>query len=341
MFTLGIETSCDETAVAVLENDRKILSNLILSQTDLHSYFGGVIPELACRRHLEVISQLVNNSVQEAGISLDDIQLIAVTAGPGLVGALLLGITYAKSLAYTLNVPLVGVNHIAAHLYSNFMEHPDLSPPCIGLIVSGGHTTLVEIKDINQYHILGETLDDAAGEAFDKVAKLLKLDYPGGPIIDNLAKDGNPATVNFPRAMIKQKNYDFSFSGLKTAVVYYVKGYSQYKDAATPAKSVSLPDLVASFQEAVVDQLINKAIRALKDTKHTKLILGGGVSRNSRLRFKLQEEITKHGWKLYLPSPVMCTDNAAMIAGLGYQRYKTKGPDPLDLDADPHLDWNH
>lgn len=335
MYTLGIETSCDETGVSIVKDGKEILSNLILSQTDLHRYFGGVVPELASRRHIEVLDGLTKDALKEAGITLKDINLIAVTSGPGLVGALLIGISYAKGLSYSLGVPIIGINHVEAHLYANFMEYDDITTPCIGLVVSGGHTTLVRIFEIGKYKILGQTLDDAAGEAFDKVAKLLGLGYPGGPIIDELSKRGNPKAVMFPRAMLGQENYDFSFSGLKTAVVYYVKGFSQFRKEKPPKQPISTMDLVASFQEAVVEQLVKKTIRATLDMGYKTIILGGGVSRNTRLRQSLEEETKKLGLKLYLPSPIMCTDNAGMVAGLGYVRFRLYGPSPIDLDAQP------
>lgn len=336
MNVLGIETSCDETSVSVVRNGREILSNLILSQADLHKYFGGVVPELACRRHIEVLQDLTRDALIKAQITVNDINLIAVTTGPGLVGALLCGISYAKGLSYSLNKPIIGVNHIEAHLYANFMEYGDIHTPCIGLIVSGGHTTLIEIKEIGKYKILGQTLDDAAGEAFDKVSKLLGLGYPGGPVIDRLSKRGNPRAVKFPRAMLRQKNYNFSFSGLKTAVVYYVKGFGQYRKEPLQKHRISTEDLASSFQEAVIEQLVKKTIKAAEDTGCKTIIIGGGVSSNSRLRELLIEESKKLGLNLYLPSPLMCTDNAGMIAGLGFIRYKKYGPSPLDLDANPH-----
>jgi N6-L-threonylcarbamoyladenine synthase len=337
MITLGIETSCDETAVSIIKNKREILSNIILSQTNLHKYFGGVVPELACRKHLEVLNKLTIDAIEQAKISFKNIDLIAVTFGPGLMGALLVGLSYAKSLAYRLKIPLIGVNHIEAHLYANFLENKNIKTPCIGLVVSGGHTTLLEIKNIGKYKILGQTLDDAAGEAFDKVAKLLKLGYPGGPVIDKLSQKGNSKAVKFPRAMLKQENYNFSLSGLKTAVVYYVKGFSQYSKQMKN-RNIKTPDIVASFQEAVIDQLIKKTVKAMEDTHHKTIILGGGVSRNSRLRESFAEEAKKRNWKLFIPSPLMCTDNAAMIAGLGYTKFKQNGPSSMDLDAVPNLE---
>lgn len=337
MNTLGIETSCDETSISIVKDGKEILSNIILSQTDLHKYFGGIVPELACRKHIEVLHFITADALKEANVTLRNIDLIAVTAGPGLVGALIIGLSYAKGLAYSLKIPLIGVNHIEAHLYANFMEHKDLTAPCIGLIASGGHTTLVNVLDICKYKVLGQTLDDAAGEAFDKVAKLLELGYPGGPVIDKLSKEGNPKAVRFPRALAKQNNYNFSFSGLKTAVVYYVKGYSQFSKKNMKNNTVSTQDLAASFQEAVIDQLVKKTIKAAEDTENKKIILGGGVSRNTRLRQRFMEETKKLGLKLYLPSPIMCTDNAGMIAGLGFMRYKNFGPSPMDIDADPNL----
>lgn len=335
MNVLGIETSCDETSASVVRDGKEILSNIILSQIDLHKYFGGVIPELACRKHIEVLQEITSDALKQAHITLKDIDLIAVTAGPGLVGALLVGLSYAKGLSYSLNKPLIGINHIEAHLYANFMEHNDLTTPCIGLIVSGGHTTLVEILEIGKYKVLGQTLDDAAGEAFDKVAKLLGLGYPGGPIIDSLSKEGNPKAVRFPRAMVRENNYNFSFSGLKTAVVYYVKGFSQYRKKIPQKHKVSAKDLSASFQEAVVEQLVKKTIKAVEHTGYKTVTLGGGVSRNSRLRGLFKETADKLGLKLYIPSLIMCTDNAGMIAGLGFIRYRKYGPSPMDLDANP------
>lgn len=337
MIVLGIETSCDETAVSVVRNGREILSNIILSQTDLHRYFGGVVPELACRRHLEVLDKITKDALRKACTSFKDIGLVAVTYGPGLIGALLVGLCYAKGLAYKLNIPLIGVNHIEAHLYANFMEYKKIKTPCIGLVVSGGHTSLVKILDIGKYKLLGKTLDDAAGEAFDKVSKLLGLGYPGGPVIDKLSKKGSPDAVGFPRAMIRQDNYNFSLSGLKTAVVYYVKGFSQYSKKKRCARRVSVEDLVASFQEAVVDQLLKKTIKAAEDSRCRTVILGGGVARNSRLRQVFEKEMKNYGMELFIPSPVMCTDNAAMIAGLGYIKYRKNGPSPIDLDAHPNL----
>lgn len=335
MNVLGLETSCDETSASVVRDGKEILSNIIFSQTDLHKYFGGVVPELACRKHIEVLQDLTSDALREAKTSLKDIDLIAVTVGPGLVGALLIGLSYAKGLCYSLNKPLIGVNHVEAHLYANFMEYKGIPTPCIGLVVSGGHTTLVEILEIGRYSILGQTLDDAAGEAFDKVAKLLGLGYPGGPVIDSLSREGNPKAVRFPRAMVREKNYNFSFSGLKTAVVYYVKGYSQYRKKASQKQIVSTRDLAASFQEAVVEQIVKKTIRAVEETGYKTIILGGGVSRNTRLRECFTEETKRLGLKLYIPSPLMCTDNAGMIAGLGYIRYKKYGQSPMDIDANP------
>jgi len=341
MYTLGIETSCDETAVSVLKDNMPILSQLISSQIGLHKSFGGVIPELASRRHLEVITDLVTEAVKKAGINLKEIGLISVTQGPGLAGALLIGLSYAKALSYSLKVPIIGVNHIEAHLYAGFMEYPESSPPCIGLVISGGHTALIEIYDIGKYTVLGQTLDDAAGEAFDKVGKILGLEYPGGPVIDKLSKYGNPDMVRFPRAMAKHNDCDFSFSGLKTSVVYYVKGLRQYKGNSIQKQPANTADLAASFQEAAVDQIIKKTTKAMNDTGYKILLIGGGVARNSRLRYRFKQEADKKGWKIYIPQPLMCTDNGAMIAGLGYARYKKYGPSPLTLDALPRMGWEY
>ena len=339
-YTLGIETSCDETSVSVVASGPaagEILSNLVLSQTEIHKYFGGVIPELASRRHLEVLDALTTAALKKARITAKDLGLIAVTSGPGLVGALLIGLSFAKGLAYSLNVPLVAVNHIEGHLYANFMENRHITTPCIGLVVSGGHTILLEVNDIGNYRPLGQTRDDAAGEAFDKVAKLLGLGYPGGPVIDKLSRRGNPAAVKFPRAMRKHHNYDFSLSGLKTAVVYYVQGYGQYRKNNAENNAISTPDLAASFQEAVIDQLAQKTFQAVRDTGRKTIILGGGVTCNHRLRTRFTREAEKNGCQVYLPSPVLCTDNAAMIAGLGYHKFQATGPSPLDIDANPNL----
>lgn len=308
MLVLGIETSCDETSAAVVENGKKILSNIIASQTDLHSRFGGVVPELASRRHIQVIVPIINESLSVAGISLKDVDGIAVTQGPGLIGSLLIGISISKAIAYTQSIPVVGVNHIEGHIYSNLLEHEDLSPPFISLVVSGGHTELIYVAKLRKYERLGQTLDDAAGEAFDKVAKLLNLGYPGGPIIDKISRDGDPKAVSFPRPYIWEHGLNFSFSGLKTSVLNFVMKNNNINPA----------DICASFQQAVVDVLTEKTIRAAEIKRVNKIAIAGGVAANSALRKQMSQRCEELGLSLYYPSLKLCTDNAAMIAGLGY-----------------------
>ena len=314
MIVLGIETSCDETAASLVKDQRKILSNIISSQVELHRDFGGVVPELASRRHLDVIHLVIEQAL--AGLGKDDIDLIAVTAGPGLIGSLLIGVTFAKALAFSWQKRLVGVDHLEAHLFTSRMEHPEIEYPHLCLMVSGGHTLIVLVKALGDYKIVGSTIDDAAGEAFDKVAKLLGLGYPGGPIIDRLARQGNPKAVRFPRPLLQQKNYNFSFSGLKTAVLYKLRGYG----ARSPEQSVwekeRKADLVASFQEAVVDVLVKKTLRAAESHHLRQIAIGGGVAANSRLREKFTLMAKERQIQVYFPSMSMCTDNAAMVAGL-------------------------
>lgn len=336
MIVLGIETSCDETSASVLESPRLILSNVISSQMDLHHAYGGVVPELASRRHVEVIADVVEESLKKAGVSLKDIDLIAVTAGPGLIGALLIGVTFAKALAYGLEKPLMGINHLESHLYAPLLENPEMDFPFVSLIVSGGHTLLVWVKGVGEYEILGSTFDDAAGEAFDKIGKLLGLGYPGGPVIDKLAKLGNPKAYRFPRPMLSScRSLDFSFSGLKTAILYLIKGYGAHK--MEPAVwNGKMEDLAASFQQAVVDVLVEKSLRALRKTGAKALALGGGVAANSQLRAELEKACLQDDFKLYLPSKVMCTDNAAMVAGLACAR-ATAGLGGEPLEANPRL----
>jgi len=321
----AVESSCDESSIALLE-DEKLIFNLVLSQTDLHSKYGGVVPEIASRRHLEVIPILLNEAVEGYGLDLDRIDAIAVTKGPGLIGALLVGITFAKSLAYVLKKPLIGVNHLIGHIYSLFLTHRDLSPPIVVLLVSGGHTELILMKDHGNFEVLGRTLDDAAGEAFDKVARILNLGYPGGPQIDRISKFGNPKAHRFPRALMDGKNLDFSFSGLKTSVKYFVQKNEHFK----------VEDVAASFQEAVVDVLIQKSIWACEISGVMKIGVAGGVSANSRLRERMSE-LERDGFKVFFPSKDLCIDNAGMIARAALEKYKKGEFEELSLNAIPYL----
>lgn len=333
MLILGIETSCDDTSAAVVEDGRIIRSNIIASQDALHLRFGGVVPEIACRAHLESIIPVIDSALADAGVNLKDIDAIASTNTPGLIGALLIGLTAAKSLAWALNVPLIAVNHLHGHIYASSLEHDNIQYPVISLVVSGGHTSLFLTHDVIHHTLLGSTIDDAAGEAFDKVAKLFELGYPGGPIIDNVARKGNPDAVSFPRAYIEKDSLDFSFSGLKTAVLYHCYG----KDMQTHRRfsTQEIADLSASFQEAVIDVLIDKALLALEKHRAKGIIIGGGVAANSRLRHKLQEAANARGVPFYYPSPRLCTDNAAMVAGLAYHKYLQKDFASLDVEAIP------
>ena len=331
MIVLGIESSCDETASAVVKDGNKILSNVIASQVDFHKKYGGVVPEIASRKHVESIVPVIKAALGEAKLTLDDIEGIAVTKGPGLVGSLLIGISMAKSIAYVKNLPLIGVNHLEGHLNTIFLEETDLKFPFVGLVVSGGHTNLYRVRAMGDYDFLGQTRDDAAGEAFDKVAKLLGLGYPGGVIIDKMAKDGNAAAINFPRAYISKDSFDFSFSGIKTAVLHYVE--RQDGDI----HDGQLKDIVASFQEAVVDVLVAKVVQAAKKHKVDKAVLAGGVAANSRLREKISIQSEEENIKVFIPSPYLCTDNAAMIAAVG-NFYLEKGvTSPLTLNASSRL----
>lgn len=330
MLILGIETSCDETAAAVVEDGKLMLSNVVASQIDTHSKFGGVVPELASRQHVQNIVPVILQALEDASITLDDVDGIAVTQGPGLVGSLLIGISAAKGLAYTRELPIVGVDHLEAHIYSNFLEHKDLKPPFISLIVSGGHTNLVYVGTGNrQYEKLGQTMDDAAGEAFDKVAKLLELGYPGGPIIDRLSKEGNAEAIRFPRPVLREHALNFSFSGLKTAVLNYVLSERE------KGHTINNADVAASFQAAVVDVLIEKTLRAAEMKKLKVITLAGGVAANSALRSQFTQRCQELDYELYYPSAaIMCTDNAAMIAGLGYHLLSGGEDYGLLLNAD-------
>ena len=328
---MAIESSCDETSVAVLAGGRTVLSNVISSQIDIHTAFGGVVPEIASRHHLENMNTVVEQSLQEAGVTLDQIDLLGVTYGPGLVGALLMGVATAKAIAFAKDIPLVGVNHMHGHVSANFIQYPDLEPPFMSLIVSGGHTNIVEMTDYGKCSVLGGTRDDAVGEAFDKVARVIGLGYPGGPKIDKAAKEGNPEAIQFKRVFLEKGSLDFSFSGLKTAVLNYLNTEGQ------AGRQISVPDVAASFQAAVMEVIVKKAIEAAMDRKQEKLVLAGGVAANSKLRQDLQKECDRHGIRLYVPDPVLCTDNAAMIACAAYYKYQKQGADDLYLDAYPSL----
>ena len=324
---LGIETSCDETAAAVVVGGVNVLSSVVSSQVDLHARFGGVVPEIAGRAHVEMLTPVIAQAIVEAGIEDERIDAVAATVGPGLVGSLLVGVSAAKALALVWDVPFVAVNHLEAHLYAALLEEPELQLPVVVLLVSGGHTMLVEMQDHGKYRLLGQTIDDAAGEAFDKVARFLGLGYPGGPAIDRIAMSGDPTAIAFPRAILDE-GLDFSFSGLKTAVVRYVR--------ANP--DVNTADVAASFQQAVVDVLVTKARRAAAEVGAHGLCLGGGVAANSLLREEFLDVCEADGLHGFLPSRPMCTDNAAMIASAAWWRLQSDGPSPLDTGADPSLE---
>ena len=328
---LAIESSCDETAAAVVEDGRNVLSNTIYSQIDLHTLYGGVVPEIASRKHVEKINQVIKHSLSEAGATLEDMDAVAVTYGPGLVGALLVGVSAAKSLAYAAGKPLVGVNHIEGHIAANYIEHKELEPPFMCMVASGGHSHLVLVKAYNEYEIIGRTRDDAAGEAFDKVARAIGLGYPGGPKVDKLAREGNPEAISFPRAHVDEAPYDFSFSGLKSAVLNYLNS-CEMKHI-----EINRADVAASFQQAVVDVLVANSINAAKDHGIRKLALAGGVASNSRLRECMKEAAEKEGLSFFYPSPILCTDNAAMIGAAGYYAYMAGERSPWSLNAMPNL----
>ena len=328
---LAIESSCDETAASVVKNGRCVLSNIISSQIAIHTLYGGVVPEIASRKHIEKINQVVEAALKEADVTLDDIDAIGVTYGPGLVGALLVGVAEAKAIAYAKKKPLVGVHHIEGHVSANYIEHPDLEPPFLCEIISGGHTHLVIVKDYGSFEILGRTRDDAAGEAFDKVARAIGLGYPGGPKIDKLAKEGNPHAIDFPRAHMEDAPYDFSFSGVKSAVLNHLNKCRMTGEPIVEA------DIAASFQQAVVDVLVDNAIRAAKDYHMDRLAIAGGVASNGALRAAMEAACEKEGIRFYRPSPIFCTDNAAMIGVAAYYEYQKGTRDGWDLNAVPNL----
>ena len=331
VYILAIESSCDETAASVVKNGRTVLSNIISSQIDLHTLFGGVVPEIASRKHIEKINQVIEEALTEAHMSLEEMTAIAVTYGPGLVGALLVGVAEAKALAYAAKKPLVGVHHIEGHVSANFIENPDLEPPFMCLIVSGGHTHLVIVKDYGEFEILGRTRDDAAGEAFDKVARAVGLGYPGGPKVDKAAKEGNPHAIEFPRAKVGDNPYDFSFSGLKSAVLNYIN------HAKMMGEEINVPDLAASFQNAVVEVLVEKSMQAAEDYSMRKFAIAGGVASNTALRTAMEAACAKRGIQFYHPSPIYCTDNAAMIGAAGFYEYLAGTRHGWDLNAVPNL----
>lgn len=328
---LAIESSCDETAAAVVRNGREVLSNIISSQIATHKLYGGVVPEIASRQHIKAIDQVIDAALEEGGVSKNDIDAIAVTYGPGLVGALLVGLSEAKALAFALNKPLVPVHHIEGHIAANYIQNKDWKPPFICEVISGGHTHIVHIKDYNDFEILGQTRDDAAGEAYDKVARVLGLTYPGGPQIDKIAKSGNSEAVKFPRVVLENDTYDFSFSGLKSAVLNYVN------KAQMKGEEYKREDIAASFQQAVVDVLVEKAIRACREFNIKRLALAGGVSANSHLREEMKKACEKENIELSVPDIILCTDNAAMIGAAGYYEYINGNIADMSLNAYPGL----
>ncbi len=328
---LAIESSCDETAAAVVRNGRDVLSNVISSQIELHKLYGGVVPEIASRKHIEKINQVIEEALTTAGVGLDDLDAVAVTYGPGLVGALLVGVAEAKAISYAKRLPLVGVHHIEGHISANYIENRDLEPPFICLVVSGGHTHLVKVQDYGVYEILGRTRDDAAGEAFDKVARAIGLGYPGGPKIDRLSREGNPQAIPFPRAKVEGAPYDFSFSGLKSAVLNYLNGCRMKGEPVVEA------DVAASFQQAVVSVLVEHAMLAVEESGIGKLAIAGGVASNQTLRSAMEEACRSRGVRFYRPSPLLCTDNAAMIGAAGYYEFCKGVRHGLDLNAVPNL----
>lgn len=331
ILILGIESSCDETAASVVKNGRDVLSNIISSQIDLHTLYGGVVPELASRKHIENINQVIETALSQAQVTLNDLDGIAVTYGPGLVGALLVGVSEAKAISFATGIPLIGVNHIEGHISANYIENKDLEPPFVCLVASGGHSHLVVVKDYGVYEIIGRTRDDAAGEAFDKVARAIGLGYPGGPKIDKLSKEGNPEAIIFPRAKVEGSVYDFSFSGLKSAVLNYLNG------CRMKGEEVNAADVAASFQKAVTDVLVEHSLAAVKAYGYKKFAIAGGVASNSHLRAAFERECAGKNILFYHPSPVFCTDNAAMIGTAGYYEFMKGVRSGYDLNAVPNL----
>lgn len=328
---LAIESSCDETAASVVVNGRKMLSNEISSQIDIHTLYGGVVPEIASRKHIERINQVIRKGLADAGKTLADLDAVAVTYGPGLVGPLLIGVSEAKAISFAAGLPLIGVHHIEGHISANYIAAPELEPPFVCLVVSGGHTHLVLVKDYGEYRILGRTQDDAAGEAFDKVAREIGLGYPGGPKIDRVSREGNPEAVHFPRGKVSGSVYDFSFSGLKSSVLNYLNT-CKMKNI-----EISVPDVAASFQAAVVDVLAGHAVRAMEEFKVTKFALAGGVASNTALRTAVKQACEEHGVEFYCPPPILCTDNAAMIGAAAYYEYLKGNFSSYDLNAVPQM----
>ena len=331
VYILAIESSCDETAASVVKNGREVLSNVISSQIDLHTLYGGVVPEIASRKHIEKINQVIEEALKEANLTLEEVSAIAVTYGPGLVGALLVGVAAAKAIAFATNKPLIGVHHIEGHICANFIENKKLEPPFACLVVSGGHTHLVKVTDYGKYEILGKTRDDAAGEAYDKVARAIGLGYPGGPKIDKLSKEGNENAIVFPKAKVGGAAYDFSFSGLKSAVLNYLNGCEMKGIAVNEA------DVAASFQKSVVDVLLEHSLHAIEEYGFGKFAIAGGVASNSTLRENFARELAKRNVEFYHPSPIFCTDNAAMIGVAAYYEYIAGNRSGYDLNAIPNL----
>lgn len=331
VLVLGIETSCDETSAAVVRNGREVLSNVISSQISLHQKYGGVVPEIASRKHVELIMPVINQAVEEAGINLTDLDAVGVTYGPGLVGALLVGLSAAKGIAFAMDKPLIGVHHIEGHIAANYIECKELEPPFVCLVASGGHSHIVYVKGYNEFEIMGQTRDDAAGEAFDKIARAIGLGYPGGPLVDKAAKTGDAKKINFPRVYFDNGSLDFSFSGLKTAVLNYLNSLEQKGEV------YNIEDVSASFQQAVVDVLVNNTVNAAKIKKVTKIAMAGGVASNSRLRSQMKEIAGNNGMEVYYPSPVLCTDNAAMIACAAFYELLKGNITDINLNAVPGL----
>ena len=329
---LAIESSCDETAAAVVLDGRDVRSNIISSQIEIHKQYGGVVPEIASRHHLTNVNPVVDQALEEAKVTMDEIDAIAVTYGPGLVGALLIGLATAKAYALATGKPLIGVHHIQGHVCANYIAHPQLEPPFMALVISGGHTNIVDVTDYQTYKVLGGTRDDAAGEAYDKVARVLGLGYPGGPLIDRLAKEGDPTKVEFKRVYLEKGSLDFSFSGIKTGVLNYMNTEKQ------AGREVNIADVAAGFQEAVLEVVVSKTLDAALSRGEDKIVVAGGVAANSRLRQMLRQGCKKCGLELYYPPPVLCTDNAAMIGCAAYYKYMAGQTDGLDLDAIPNLE---